>query len=72
MMTSRERVMRTLARTRPDRLPLNDAPWTDTLARWQSEGLPPSASLADYFGFDIDAMNIDASPRLRATAHLGG
>lgn len=74
-MESRERVIRTLERRYPDRLPLMDAFWEDTLSRWHAEGLPPEAAgddffgeavggMADYFGFDIDYLSIDASPRL--------
>jgi len=62
-MNSRERVIRTLSRRRPDRLAMSDAPWEDTLTRWYSEGMPREANLDDYFGFDIATMSIDASPR---------
>ena len=62
-MDSRERVMRTLRRERPDRAPIRDAPWQDTLARWYAEGLPQDVAIGDYFGFDIDFMSVDASPR---------
>jgi len=62
-MDSRERVIRTLNRTRPDRVPLMDAPWEDTLTRWYAEGLPRDVPLEDYFGFDIDEMSLDVSPR---------
>jgi len=63
-MNGRERVIRTLRRERPDRLPIADALWEDTLARWQKEGMPSRVTPADYFGYDIDHMAIDASPRL--------
>ncbi len=62
-MDSRERVMRTLSRQRPDRLPMWDSPWEDALTRWYAEGLPCAADLDDYFGFDIATMSVDASPR---------
>ena len=74
-MDSRERVIRTLRREYPDRLPMMDSLWEDTLTRWYDEGLPREAiegdyytdgasRIADYFGFDIDYMSLDASPRL--------
>ena len=62
-MDSRERVIRTLNRQRPDRVPIRDAPWEDTLTRWYAEGLPPDIPIVDYFGFDIEMMSVDASPR---------
>ena len=70
-MNSRERVIRTLNRTRPDRVPMGDSIWEDTMARWHEEGLALGVggqardmSLTDYFGFDFDYMSIDASPRM--------
>jgi uroporphyrinogen decarboxylase len=62
-MTSRERVKAALRFERPDRLPRNDAPWTQTIARWRAEGLPDDVAVADYFDFDIAMMFIDPSPR---------
>ena len=75
-MNSRERVTRAINRTGPDRVPMMDALWEDTLTRWYGVGLPQEAvgdnffgeeaagGLADYFGFDIETLAIDASPRL--------
>ena len=70
-MNSRERVIRTLNRTRPDRVPMGDSAWEDTLTRWHEEGLAGGVgglardmTLTDYFGFDFDYMSIDASPRM--------
>lgn len=74
-MNSRERVIRALKRERPDRVPMMDALWEDTISRWYTEGLPQTAvsedifgeavgGIPDYFGFDIDYVAIDASPRL--------
>lgn len=74
-MNSRERVIRTLERRRPDRVPMMDSLWEDTITRWHTEGLPQAAvsddvfeeavgSIPDYFDFDIDYVSIDASPRL--------
>jgi len=70
-MNSRERVIRTLNRTRPDRVAMSDAIWEDTMTRWRAEGMPAGVgggardmTLTDYFGFDFDYMSIDASPRM--------
>jgi uroporphyrinogen decarboxylase len=63
-MDSRERVIRCLKRQRPDRVPMYDAHWEDTLTRWYGEGLPQDVNLEDYFGFDIAHMSVDASPRM--------
>jgi len=74
-MNSRERVIRALERRHPDRVPMMDALWEDTITRWYAEGLPREAvsedvfgeavgGMVDYFGFDINAVSIDASPRL--------
>ena len=63
-MNSRERVTRTLKRTHPDRVPIGDSLWEDTLTRWYGEGLPRDVTVADYFGFDFDFMSLDASPRM--------
>jgi uroporphyrinogen decarboxylase len=62
-LDSRERVIRTLRREHPDRAPVRDAPWEDTIARWHAEGLPQDVPLDDYFEFDFDSMSVDASPR---------
>lgn len=73
-MNSHERVVRALTFQRPDRVPMSDALWEDTVTRWHDEGLPRDAvsedvfqgsgGIAGYFGFDIDHVSIDASPRL--------
>jgi len=74
-MESRERVIRTLEHRHPDRLPMMDSLWEDTITRWHGEGLPREAmssdvfheaigGISDYFGFDVDYMSLDASPRL--------
>lgn len=59
MMTLRERVRRALAHEEADRVPVYDALWATTLARWRAEGLPagPPEVLFDWdlagFGGDI-------------------
>ncbi len=62
-MTGKERVQCTLAHREPDRVPIADAFWVDTLARWRAEGLPEGVEPEEYFDFDIRMMGIDASPR---------
>ncbi len=74
-MDSRERVIRTLNREHPDRVPMTDAFWEDTLTGWYDEGLSREAvsndvfseavgGIPEYFGFDFDYISLDASPRL--------
>lgn len=62
-MNSRERVIATLERSGPDRVPTCDAFWEDTITRWEGEGLPQGTQPQDYFDFDIRTMSIDPSPR---------
>jgi len=62
-MTSRERIRAALNFETPDRLPCNESPWEDTVEAWRQQGLPAEVSLADYFGFDIQTMSLDVSPR---------
>lgn len=62
-MTSRERVQAALRFEPPDRLPCNESPWEDTVAAWYEQGLPEGVSLADHFGFDLQTMSLDVSPR---------
>jgi uroporphyrinogen decarboxylase len=64
MLTSRERVIKTLEFEEPDRIAKQDAYWEDTLARWYNEGLPKNVEPKDYFGLDFDNIYMDASLRL--------
>lgn len=61
-MTSRERVQAAVAFEPPDALPVHESPWEQTLARWREEGLREDDP-ADVFGWDIEMMYIDPSPR---------
>ncbi len=63
-MTSRERVKTALAHEAPDVVPCDESFWEDTALRHIEEGKPQDVCDADYFGFDIEHMSLDASPRL--------
>lgn len=62
-MNSHERVCCTLNHEAPDRIPVYDSFWTDTLSLWRTQGLSEETEPEDYFDFDIRIMGIDASPR---------
>ena len=62
-MTSRERVVAALNFEAPDRLPVCDALWDGLQPDWIQEGMPAGVLPADHFGWDIESMFIDASPR---------
>jgi len=63
-MNSRERVTKLVSLEEADRIGLSDGFWEDTISCWHEEGLPANLSPADYFGFDFDAIYLDASLRL--------
>ncbi|MEM4872216.1 MAG: uroporphyrinogen decarboxylase family protein [Thermofilaceae archaeon] len=62
-MDSRERVYRLLSFEEADRVALIDFPWPETIDRWRTEGLPRTASIHRFFGFDIYLVGIDVSPK---------
>ena len=64
-MLPRERVIAALERKVDvlDRIPIHDSPWSATIDRWRSEGLPPGVSPADYFGYEIAVFGVDTSPQ---------
>jgi len=66
-MTSRDRVKTALAHEEPDVVPADDNFWEDCTIRFKQEGMPEDVAEADYFGFDIEHMSLDASPRLPET-----
>ncbi len=68
-MTSRERVTAALNFERPDRLPVSDSLWDGVQQDWIGEGMPPGVSPADHFGWDVESMFIDASPRFDTVIH---
>lgn len=54
-MNSKERMDCVFAGERPDRYPVNESFWVETVKKWQEEGLPEGADLEEYFGFDLRA-----------------
>ncbi len=77
-MKSSERVRRALEGRRPDRIPVHEDFWSETLDVWKTQGLPDRLTLfppedpggdlkdwaEDHFDFDLAVMFLDASPRL--------
>jgi uroporphyrinogen decarboxylase len=70
-MTSRERVGMVFEGRIPDRVPMHDGYWEDTLIRWQREGLAPEVaedrddSLHEFFGNEIRLIRLDSSFRFK-------
>jgi len=62
-MTSRERILRTLNHQIPDRVPIEDSPWSSAIQRWHKEGLPEDTSPAEHFGYEMANFGADTSPR---------
>jgi len=62
-MTSRERILRALNHQIPDRVPIQDSPWSATVKRWYKEGLPEDVSPAEYFGYEMVGFGADLTPR---------
>ena len=61
-MTSRERFLKALRHEEPDRVPIHDSPWAETVRRWQREGLPAEIPVSDYFGYELVGIGFDQSP----------
>lgn len=61
-MTPRERVLKALRREQPDRVPIHDGLWSETVRRWGREGMPGEIPPEDYFGYEIVGIGFDASP----------
>lgn len=63
-LTTRERFARVFAHKEADRIPIIDSPWSDTIERWQAEGMPKDVDWVDYFGLDhVTGIGVDNSPR---------
>lgn len=52
-MTTKERWALALDHREADRVPVADAVWPTTEARWRKEGLPEGVSVGDYFGWEV-------------------
>ena len=53
-MNSRERVAATLAKQKPDRIPVHESLWSETLDKWRKEGhIGKDVDPADFFDFDL-------------------
>lgn len=61
-MDSRERFLKALRREQPDRVPIHDSPWLETIWRWQKEGLPQDIPVEDYFDYELVGFGFDGSP----------
>lgn len=63
-MTSKERFLRAYSHQEADRVPIIDAPWAGTIARWRREGMPQGADWREYFEVDKNEhIYVDISPR---------
>lgn len=63
-LTSHERFKRMYEHRDADRIPVIDSPWSSTIERWQSEGMPEGVSYVDFFDLDhISSIGTDNSPR---------
>jgi len=68
-MTSRQRITAALNFEPPDRLPVSDSLWDGLHRDWIAEGMPADVPPAGHFGWDIESMFIDASPRFDMIVH---
>lgn len=62
-MTSRERIELALNHKEPDRVPIQDSPWSSAIHRWQKECLSQDISAAEYFDFEMVGIGADCTPR---------
>jgi len=63
-MTTKERFTRMFEHREADRVPIVDAAWAGTLARWKQEGMPADVDWRDFFGIDkTQNIMVDTSPR---------
>jgi uroporphyrinogen decarboxylase len=61
MLTSRERLRRSLAGETPDRVGIHESFWAATLNRWRTEGMPADADAGDYFGTELRTLGLNNS-----------
>jgi len=70
-MTDRERTLRTLTYTNPDRLPfVPGGPRKSTLERWRAEGLPDDAPWFEYVCEKIGMPRVPDTPSVPQTSHV--
>jgi uroporphyrinogen decarboxylase len=63
-MTTHERVTRMYEHREADRVPVTDLPWSSTIERWRSEGMPEDVPYEVFFGLDkFVGVGVDNSPR---------
>lgn len=56
-MDSKERILATLKGDIPDRVGRMETFWGETIARWETEGLPKGVALDDHFRLDIGLVS---------------
>jgi uroporphyrinogen decarboxylase len=61
-MDSRERFLKALRREQPDRVPVHDSLWLETVRQWQRQGMPVEIPPEDYFGYEMVSIGFDQSP----------
>ena len=62
-MNAKERVLAALDFQQPDRTPIFDQYWTEFAEIWRREkGLPPDASIEDYYHIDIGKITPNEAP----------
>lgn len=61
-MDGRERFLKALRHEEPDRIPIHDSLWAETVRRWQKQGLPDEIPPEDYFGYEMCSFGVDQSP----------
>lgn len=61
-MDSRERMLKALRHEQPDRIPIHDSLWLETVRQWQKQGLPTEIPPEDYFGYEMISLGFDQSP----------
>ncbi len=63
-MTTKERILRMYNHKEADRIPIIDSPWSETIERWENEGMPKGMPFYEYFDIDkIQRFSVDISPR---------
>ncbi len=61
-MDGRERFLKALRHEEPDRIPIHDSLWAETVRQWQKQGLPDEIPPEDYFGYEMASFGVDQSP----------